>query len=149
MNITIESHLQKYDQEMLFFRSLKSKMQVFPTRKIAGMVRVVLTSVIRNIPTKQVSEVVNKLPSTLQQIFVGSWDDNVKCNPVAHLDHLVENICKAEAEKEILFTNEVEALKYTSIVVKNLKTVFDKVGVSIFPYSMISQYEQAAQEGAV
>ncbi len=148
MEITTQSNLHQDDQELVFFRSLKSEMYDFTTKKMVKIVRVVLTSVVKNLPSTQVSEMIKKLPSTLQLIFVGSWSSNDESTPAVHLDQLVENVCKAELKKEVLFTNEVEALKYVLIVIKNLKIVFDRIGISIFPYSIMSEYQQAVQEEA-
>ncbi len=149
MNSIAESYPQSEDQELMFFRSLKTEMRLLPTRKIVGIVRVVLTSVAKSLPTTQVNEVVKKLPSTLQMVFTHSWKANDQYQPVVHLDELVETVCNTETKKGVLFTNEVEALKYVLIVIKNLKIVFDKIGVTVFPYSMISEYQQAVQEEAV
>ena len=124
-------------------------MRFLKTRKIVGIVRVVLASVAKSLPTTQVSEITRKLPSTLQLIFVTSSKSNDGYRSVVHLDELVDNVCNTETKKGVLLTNEVEALKYVLIVIKNLKIVFDKIGVSVFPYSMISEYQQAVQEGAV
>ena len=114
-----------------------------------GIVRVVLTSIIKSLNITQLSEITKKLPSTLQLIFVTCWKLEDRYPPVVHLDELVENVCKTETKKGLLLTNEVEALKYVLIVIKNLKIVFDKIGVSVFPYSIINEYHQAVQEGAV
>ena len=124
-------------------------MHLLTTRKMVGIVRVVLASVAKSLSTTQVSEITRKLPSTLQLIFVSSRKSDDRYQAVIHLDELVENVCKTETKKGVLLTNEVEAFKYILIVIKNLKIVFDKIGVSIFPYSMISEYQQAVQEGAV
>ena len=144
-----ESYPSSEDQELIFFRSLKTEMRFLPTRKMVGIVRVVLASVAKSLSTTQVGEITTKLPSTLQLIFVSSWKSNERYQSVVHLDELVENVCKTETKRGALLTNEVEALKYVLIVIKNLKTVFDKIGITVFPYSMISEYQQAVQEGAV
>ncbi len=144
-----EFYPQQEDQELLFFRSLKNEMHLLTTRKILRIVRVVLTSVAKSLPTTQVSEIAKKLPSTLQMIFVGCWKSNDPYKSVVHLDELVEDVCKVKTDKGVLVTNEVDALKYVLIVIKNLKIVFDKIGISVFPYSMINEYQQAVQEGAV
>ncbi|HOX81928.1 MAG TPA: DUF2267 domain-containing protein [Chryseolinea sp.] len=144
-----EFYFQQADQELTFFRSLKSEMNVLTTRKIVRIVRVVLSSVAKNLSTKQISEVAIKLPYTLRMIFMNCWSPDHSQKSTIHLDELVEDVCNEKLKKGVLCTNEVDALKYILIVIKNLKIVFDKIGVSIFPYSIISEYEQAVKEGAV
>jgi uncharacterized protein (DUF2267 family) len=149
MRSTTEIKPQQDEQELVFFRSLEAELPFFSTKKIIRILKIVLTSVVKNLPSSQVSEIIMKLPSTLQLVFTGSWNTNDEYKPVVHLDELVENICKTETEKEILFTNEVDALKSILIIIKNLKIIFDKKGITVFPYSLIAEYQQAVQEGAV
>ena len=150
MDSTIEYSTQEQDeQELIFFQSLKTEMRFLTTRKILRVVRVVLTSVAETLPTMEVYEITKKLPSTLQLIFVNCWKSNDHNKSAVHLDELVENVCKQQSKKGTLFTNEIDALKYILIVIKNLKIVFDKIGISVFPYSIINEYQQAVQEEAV
>jgi uncharacterized protein (DUF2267 family) len=149
MNETAEFNPQKDDQELMFFRSLKTEMQSLTTRKILKVVRVVLTSAAKSLPATQVVEITKKLPSTLQLIFMSCWESKEDRKSGIHLDELVDKVCQQQTKKGVLFTNEIDALKYILIVIRNLKLTFDKIGVSVFPYSMIAEYQQAVQEEAV
>ena len=142
--------LHHKDLELHLFRSLESELNLSTTKKITRIVRIVLTSVMERMPETNVNETIQKLPSTLQLIFKGNWKSHDHHDPVLHLDELVENVCKeGDANSTKLFSNEVEALESVLIVIKNLKIIFDKIGVIVFPYSLINEYQQALQENTV
>jgi len=82
----------------------------------------------------------------LQLIFLGSWWQNEPRTPIRHLDELVElDYQEDKTQQDRLFSTEVEALRSTLTVVKYLKLAFDKIGISVFPYSVLLEYQQAVQ----
>ncbi len=136
-----------YEAEMLVTSSSKNEMYLSASRKVLRTVKVVLISVMKSLPASQGNEIIRKLPSALQMIFAGNWMAEMQHEPVMHLDEIVERVCENDSAKnETIFTDEVDALRSVLVAIKYLKTVFDKIGIHVLPYSLINEYQQAMQE---
>jgi len=134
------------EYETDFFRSLKRELHITSDERVKKTIYLILKVVRKSLNHSQTAQIIKAFPGVLQLIFVGSWGLNEPRKSIFHLDELVELVyLEDNMQQNRLFSTEVEALRSTLIVVKHLKLILDKLGINIFPYSVLREYQQAVQ----
>ncbi len=73
-----------------FFGEIKNELGFTSTRKIVYLVRSVICQLRRNFSHEQASNIIQKMPSLFQLLFISNWKYNEKETSINHLDEIVE-----------------------------------------------------------
>lgn len=129
------------EQGVLFFRNLERKLNGTPTQKMISLVSFTLRKVRGVFSSQQLSEIIAKAPSFIKWIGV---EDSIGEKRITHLDELVE-LMIAEDQKlgTGLFKSEIETLRIAILILKQIQVLFERVGISILPYTLERELQGA------
>jgi uncharacterized protein (DUF2267 family) len=109
-------------------------------------VRAVLAQLRKNLSHEQVNNIIQKMPSLFQLLFISNWKYNEPNTATNHLDEIVEGVY--EEGRQPLFSSEIEALNAVIIVLRKLDKFFRLMGLDILHYSLKQELKQVAIEDA-
>jgi uncharacterized protein (DUF2267 family) len=130
-----------------FFGEIKNELGFTSTRKIVYLVRSVLSQLRRNLPHDQINNIIQKMPSLFQLLFISNWKYNEKNTGINHLDEIVEGVYE-QGRGQALFASEIETLNAVIIVLRKLDKFFRLMGLDILQYSLKQELKQVAVEDA-
>ncbi|MBP9924835.1 MAG: hypothetical protein KBF45_02515 [Cyclobacteriaceae bacterium] len=134
--------------EVQFFRAIKRELNFSSTNQLIKTVRLVGTAIRKSTDPSRLALIINYLPDTVRWILVGNEQKMESHKIIRHLDELVETVYAEDYHSEKrLFTNEIEALKSTLVIVKYFTDLFKKLNVNIFPYPLCYECQQAVVGG--
>jgi len=79
-----------------FFGEIKNELGFTSTRKIVYLVRSVMGQLRRNFSHEQASNIIKKMPSLFQLLFISNWKYNEK--EINHLDELFNRVYQVAME---------------------------------------------------
>ena len=128
-----------------FFGEIKNELGFTSTRKIVYLVRSVMSQLRRNFSHEQASNIIKKMPSLFQLLFISNWKYNEKETSINHLDEIVDGVYQGNQK---LFASEIETLNAVIVVLKKLDKFFSLLGLDILHYSLKQELKQVAMEDA-
>jgi uncharacterized protein (DUF2267 family) len=128
-----------------FFGEIKNELGFTSTRKIVYLVRSVMGQLRRNFSHEQASNIIKKMPSLFQLLFISNWKYNEKETSINHLDEIVDGVYQGS---QPLFSSEIETLNAVIVVLKKLDKFFKLLGLDILHYSLKQELKQVAMEDA-
>ena len=140
------NYLSMEELAVRFFGEIKNELGFTSTRKIVYLMRSVLAQLRRNLSNEQINNVIQKMPSLFQLLFISNWKYNEKNTSINHLDEIVEGVY--EQGRHSLFASEVETLNAVIIVLRKLDKFFRLMGLDILHYSLKQELKQVAIEDA-
>lgn len=144
MTVSIRNAEQD-EQSIRFFNEIKNSLGYTSTRKIAKLVRAVLTQVRRSLSHEQTAIIIKHLPSLFQLLFVTNWKYEEVGTSIRHLDELVDTIYQEDKRsKNSLFTSEIDTLNTVILVLNKLDKFFGILGLNVLRYSLTLELKQAA-----
>jgi hypothetical protein len=135
---------QKLSNEhgILFFRNLKKKLNGTPTRKMISIVRIVLNKLRGSFSLQQLNDTLNNAPSFVQWLI--GYNQQHEEIHIKHLDELVELLITEDKQSGMrLFKSEIETLSIVILILRQIQILFEKVGISILPYTMERELQAA------
>jgi hypothetical protein len=135
---------QKLSNEhgILFFRNLKKKLKGTPPRKMISIVRIVLNKLRGSFFLQQLNDTLNNAPSFVQWL-IGYSQQHEEIH-IKHLDELVELLIAEDKQSGTrLFKSEIETLSIVILILRQIQILFEKVGISILPYTMERELQAA------
>jgi hypothetical protein len=135
---------QKLSNEhgILFFRNLKKKLNGTPTRKMISIVRIVLNKLRGSFSLQQLNDTLNNAPSFVQWLI--GYNQQHEEIHIKHLDELVELLIAEDKQSGMrLFKSEIETLSIVILILRQIQILFEKVGISILPYTMERELQAA------
>lgn len=141
------NYLSMEELAVRFFGEIKSELGFTSTRKIVYLVRSVLSQLRRNLPHDQINNIIQKMPSLFQLLFISNWKYNEKNTGMNHLDEIVEGVYE-QGREQALFASEIETLNAVIIVLRKLDKFFRLMGLDILQYSLKQELKQVAVEDA-
>jgi hypothetical protein len=135
---------QKLSNEhgILFFRDLKKKLNGTPTRKMISIVRIVLNKLRGSFSLQQLNDTLNNAPSFVQWLI--GYNQQHEEIHIKHLDELVELLITEDKQSGMrLFKSEIETLSIVILILRQIQILFEKVGISILPYTMERELQAA------
>ena len=140
------NYLSMEELAVRFFGEIKSELGFTSTKKIVYLVRSVLAQLRRNLSHEQINNIIQKMPSLFQLLFISNWKYNEKNTSINHLDEIVEVVY--EQGRQSLFSSEIETLNAVIIVLRKLDKFFRLMGLDILHYSLKQELKQVAIEDA-
>jgi uncharacterized protein (DUF2267 family) len=140
------NYLSMEELAVRFFGEIKNELGFTSTRKIVYLVRSVMSQLRRNFSHEQASNIINKMPSLFQLLFISNWKYNEKETSINHLDEIVDRVYQQGTQP--LFSSEVETLNAVIVVLKKLDKFFKMLGLDILHYSLKQELKQVAMEDA-
>ena len=140
------NYLSMEELAVRFFGEIKSELGFTSTKKIVYLVRSVLAQLRRNLSHEQINNIIQKMPSLFQLLFISNWKYNEKNTSINHLDEIVEGVY--EQGRQSLFSSEIETLNAVIIVLRKLDKFFRLMGLDILHYSLKQELKQVAIEDA-
>jgi uncharacterized protein (DUF2267 family) len=140
------NYLSMEELAVRFFGEIKSELGFTSTRKIVYLVRSVLAQLRKNLSHEQINNIIQKMPSLFQLLFISNWKYNEKNTAINHLDEIVEGVY--EQGRQSLFASEIETLNAVIIVLRKLDKFFRLMGLDILHYSLKQELKQVAIEDA-
>jgi uncharacterized protein (DUF2267 family) len=132
-----------------FFGEIKNELGFTSTRKIVCLVRTVIGQVRTNLSHEEAGQVIKKMPSLFQLLFISNWKYNEKEPVKNHLDEIVEGVYQqGQKSAQPLFSSEIETLNAVIIVLRKLDKFFMLLGLDILHYSLKQELKQVAIEDA-
>ena len=132
-----------------FFGEIKNELGFTSTRKIIYLVRTVMAQVRKNLSHEESADVIKKMPSLFQLLFITNWKYDEKETPKNHLDEIVEGVYQqGQKAEQPLFTSEIETLNAVIIVLRKMDKFFRLLGLDILHYSLKQELKQVAIEDA-
>ena len=141
------NYLSMEELAVRFFGEIKSELGFTSTRKIVYLVRSVLSQLRRNLSHDQINNIIQKMPSLFQLLFISNWKYNEKNTGMNHLDEIVEGVYE-QGRGQALFASEIETLNAVIIVMTKLDEFFRLMGLDILQYSLKQELKQVAIEDA-
>ena len=138
------NYLSMEELAVRFFGEIKSELGFTSTRKIVYLVRSVLAQLRKNLSHEQINNILQKMPSLFQLLFISNWKYNEKNTGINHLDEIVEGVY--EQGRQSLFASEIETLNAVIIVLRKLDKFFRLMGLDILHYSLKQELKQVAIE---
>jgi hypothetical protein len=135
---------QKLSNEhgILFFRNLKKKLNGTPTRKMISIVRIVLNKLRGSFSLQQLNDTLNNAPFFVQWLI--GYNQQHEEIHIKHLDELVELLITEDKQSGTrLFKSEIETLSIVILILRQIQILFEKVGISILPYTMERELQSA------
>ena len=129
-----------------FFGEIKNELGFTSTRKIVFLVRSVIAQLRKNFTHDQATNIIQKMPSLFQLLFISNWRYNEKETSINHLDEIVEGVYQQGSQR--LFSSEIETLNAVIVVLKKLDKFFKLLGLDILHYSLKQELKQVAMEDA-
>jgi uncharacterized protein (DUF2267 family) len=140
------NYLSMEELAVRFFGEIKSELGFTSTRKIVYLVRSVLSQLRRNLSHDQINNIIQKMPSLFQLLFISNWKYNENAS-INHLDEIVEGVYE-QGRGQALFASEIETLNAVIIVLRKLDKFFRLMGLDILQYSLKQELKQVAVEDA-
>ncbi len=134
---------QKLSNEhgIMFFRNLRKKLNGTPTWKMISIVRIILIKLRGSFSFQQFSDT----PSFVQWL-VGHNQQHEEIR-IKHLDELVELLIAEDQRLGTrLFISEVETLRIVILILTQIQILFEKIGISILPYTIERELQGAMIE---
>jgi uncharacterized protein (DUF2267 family) len=132
-----------------FFGEIKNELGFTSTRKIVCLVRTVIGQLRKNLSHEEAAQVIKKMPTLFQLLFISNWKYDEKEPPKNHLDEIVEGVYQqGQKSKQPLFTSEIETLNAVIIVLRKLDKFFRLLGLDVLHYSLKQELKQVAVEDA-
>ena len=132
-----------------FFGEIKNELGFKSTRKIIYLVRTVMAQVRKNLTHEESANVIKKMPSLFQLLFITNWKYDEKETPKNHLDEIVEGVYQqGQTAEQPLFTSEIETLNAVIIVLRKMDKFFRLLGLDVLHYSLKQELKQVAIEDA-
>ncbi len=136
------SKKQADEQGILFFRILKKKLNGIPTRKMISIVRTVLEKTRGSFSFQQLNDTLNCAPSFIQWLV--GYNQREKELQIKHLDELVELLMMEDERLGTrLFKSEIETLRIVILILKQIQTLCEKIGVRILPHTIERELQGA------
>ncbi len=136
------NYLSMEELAVRFFGEIKNELGFTSTRKIVFLVRAVIAQLRRNLSHEQINNVIQKMPSLFQLLFISNWKYDEKNTTINHLDEIVEGVY--EQGRQPLFASEIETLNAVIIVLRKLDKFFRLMGLDILHYSLKQELKQVA-----
>ena len=132
-----------------FFGEIKNELGFTSTRKIVCLVRTVIGQIRKNLSHEEAAQVIKKMPTLFQLLFISNWKYDEKDPVKNHLDEIVEGVYRqGQKTGQPLFTSEIETLNAVIIVLRKLDKFFRLLGLDILHYSLKQELKQVAVEDA-
>lgn len=133
------------EQEVRFFKEVKSDLGIDSTQKIVTVVRCVLAQLRKSLTHDQASLLIRKLPDTFQLLLVNGWRYDEKEVSIKHLDELADQVYKQTlVQQKRLFSSEIDALNTVLRVLKKMDKFFGLLGLNLLRYTIAEEIKQAA-----
>jgi uncharacterized protein (DUF2267 family) len=137
------------EQSVICFRHIKRDLGARSTREVVRVIRKVLVALRKGMNTGQAIAFIQRLPSSLQMLMLGSWDRNEKQTSVSHLDELVENIYSEDRQSVTpVFSTEVHALNAVVVVLQQMDKYLKLFSHNILSHKLVSGVKQIPMEDA-
>lgn len=137
------------EQSAICMRHIKRDLGAKSTREVVRVIRKVLVALRKGMNTGQALAFIQRLPSSLQMIMMGSWERNERQTPVAHLDELVENIYSEDRQSVTpVFSTEVHALNAVVVVLQQMDKYLKLFSHNILSHKLVSGVKQIPMEDA-
>jgi len=140
------NYLTMEELALRFFGEIKNELGFTSTRKIVFLVRSVMNQLRRNFSHEQASNIIKKMPSLFQLLFISNWKYDEKESSINHLDEIVDRVYQQGSQP--LFSSEIETLNAVIVVLKKLDKFFKMLGLDILHYSLKQELKQVAMEDA-
>lgn len=140
------NYLTMEELAVRFFGEIKNELGFTSTRKIVYLVRSVLSQLRKNLSHDQVANVIQRMPSLFQLLFISNWKYNERETAINHLDEIVEGVY--QQGRQPLFASEIETLNAVIVVLRKLDKFFKLLGLDILHYSLKQELKQVAMEDA-
>ena len=141
------NYLSMEELAVRFYFDIKSELGFTSSSKIVYLVRSVLSQLRRNLSHDQINNIIQKMPSLFQLLFISNWKYNEKNTGMNHLDEIVEGVYE-QGRGQALFASEIETLNAVIIVLRKLDKFFRLMGLDILQYSLKQELKQVAIEDA-
>src|SRR5687767_8461309 len=129
---TLTNYSSMEELALRFFGEIKNELGFTSTRKIIYLVRTVMAQVRKNLTHEESANVIKKMPSLFQLLFITNWKYDEKETPKNHLDEIVEGVYQqGQKAKQPLFTSEIETLNAVIIVLRKMDKFFRLLGVDV------------------
>lgn len=146
---TLTNYSSMEDLALRFFGEIKNELGFTSTRKIVCLVRSVISQLRKNLSHEEASQILNKMPSLFQLLFISNWKYNEKETAKNHLDEIVEGVYQqGQKSNQPLFTSEIETLNAVIVVLRKLDKFFRLLGLDVLHYSLKQELKQVAIEDA-
>ena len=147
--MTTSTNYSMEDHALRFFGEIKNELGFTSTRKIVYLVRSVISQLRKNLSHDEVSNVLKRMPTLFQLLFISNWRYHEEESAKSHLDEIVEKVYQqGQRTEKALFTSEIETLNAVIVVLRKLDKLFRLLGVDILPYSLKQELKQVAVEDA-
>lgn len=143
---TATNYLSMEELAIRFFGEIKNELGFTSTRKIVYLVRSVISQLRKNLSHEQAADVIQRMPSLFQLLFISNWRYNEKETAISHLDEIVEGVYQQGQQAQ--FTSEIETLNAVIVVLRKLDKFFKMLGLDVLHYSLKQELKQVAMEDA-
>lgn len=137
------------EQAVICFRHIKRDLGIKSSREVVRMIRKVLVALRRGMNTGQALAFIQRLPSSLQMLMLGTWNRNEKQVSVSHLDELVETVYSEDRQSDTpVFSTEVHALNAVVVVLQQMDKYLQLFSHNILSHKLVSGVKQIPMEDA-